>query len=240
MSDPVYTERPEDLIRAAAAAGFSGIAKAQLVRWHRFDLLPRPKQRSLGRGRGTETLYPRGSAERVPVVCELLRRRRNFDYVREELWWRGFEVKREYIRNRLEQAAAWGLGDVARIRRPLRPYLRGRETRELFEKLVRALEPEAITRTLREASYEQIEQARDEIRVMVAGGPPSQGGDRAGTKLRELPLNLPPWDKLSSDEKVLLLVRWLSLRQLPELRRWHALTILLTRIEIWSLGAGRV
>jgi hypothetical protein len=63
-------ESKEELLAAAAKAGFE-VSEAQLARWHRSGLLPRPQVRSLGRGKGTESLYPPGSSDRLVRVAEL-------------------------------------------------------------------------------------------------------------------------------------------------------------------------
>src|SRR6266545_847905 len=76
----------EQLLAAATAAGLA-VSQAQLSRWHRADLLPRPQVRSLGRGRGTVSLYPPGSGQRLVRVARLHQRQRRLMSVAWQLWW---------------------------------------------------------------------------------------------------------------------------------------------------------
>jgi hypothetical protein len=80
------TESKEDLLAAAAAAGLE-VSEAQLARWHRAGLLPRPTVRSLGRGRGTESLYPPGSSLRLVRVAEVHRQEHRLSHAAWRLWW---------------------------------------------------------------------------------------------------------------------------------------------------------
>src|SRR6266487_1703336 len=74
------------LLAAATAAGLA-VSQAQLSRWHRAGLLPRPQVRSLGRGRGTVSLYPPGSGQRLVRVAQLHQRERRLTSVAWRLWW---------------------------------------------------------------------------------------------------------------------------------------------------------
>jgi len=79
-------ETREQLLAAASAAGLA-VSHAQLARWHRVGLLPRPQVRSLGRGRGTVSLYPPGSGQRLVRVAQLHQRERRLTSVAWRLWW---------------------------------------------------------------------------------------------------------------------------------------------------------
>jgi len=79
-------ETREQLLAAATAAGLA-VSQAQLSRWHRAGLLPRPQVRSLGRGRGTVSLYPPGSGQRLVLVAQLHQRERRLTSVAWRLWW---------------------------------------------------------------------------------------------------------------------------------------------------------
>src|SRR6266511_2593822 len=76
----------EQLLAAATAAGLA-VSQAQLARWHRAGLLPRPQVRPLGRGRGTVSLYPPGSGQRLVRVAQLHQRERRLTSVAWRLWW---------------------------------------------------------------------------------------------------------------------------------------------------------
>jgi hypothetical protein len=97
----------DDLLTAARARSFD-VSRPQLTRWHRAGLLGRPEQRSLGRGRGTETVYPEGSAEQLVRLCELHQRHRRLDHVVWLLYWDRFDVSTDRVRGVVhEVVAAW-------------------------------------------------------------------------------------------------------------------------------------
>src|SRR5258707_5993855 len=63
-------ESRDQVIGYASSLGYI-VSAAQLARWHRAGLLPRPRQRPLGRGRGTETVYPPGTSVQVVALCQI-------------------------------------------------------------------------------------------------------------------------------------------------------------------------
>jgi hypothetical protein len=65
-------------------------------------LLPRPRQRSLGRGRGTETLYPAGTSVQLVALCHMREQERRLDRLGFRLWWDGFTIGPDVIRNFLK------------------------------------------------------------------------------------------------------------------------------------------
>lgn len=79
-------ETKDELLAAVAEAGLS-VSDAQLARWHRSGLLPRPEVRSLGRGRGTQSLYPAGSARRVVRVAQVHAAEHRLAHAAWRLWW---------------------------------------------------------------------------------------------------------------------------------------------------------
>ena len=79
-------ETKDALLAAAAEAGVS-VSEAQLARWHRSGLLPRPEVRSLGRGRGTQSLYPIGSARRLVRVAQVHAEEHRLAHAAWRLWW---------------------------------------------------------------------------------------------------------------------------------------------------------
>ncbi len=80
----------------------------QLARWHRAGLLPRPEQRSLGRGRGTQTVYPLGTRVQLLKLCEIHfgDRVKRLPHVGWQLWWEGYEVSFDLIRSFLQRIAS--------------------------------------------------------------------------------------------------------------------------------------
>jgi len=100
-------ETREELLDLAKARGYS-VTEHQLARWHRAGLLPRPKQRSLGKGHGTQTVYPPGTGRQLLRLCEI-----HFDdkekrllHVGWRLWWEDYEVSSKPIRDLLSRVAS--------------------------------------------------------------------------------------------------------------------------------------
>ena len=84
------------------ADGDIAVTRDQLVRWHRSGLIPRPSVRHLGRGRGSESVYPPGTSLQVAALVEIKSRFRRLDDVGWLLWWGGFEVDEAVLRNRID------------------------------------------------------------------------------------------------------------------------------------------
>jgi hypothetical protein len=97
-------ETREQLLAAATAAGVA-VSQAQIARWHRAGLLPRPLVRSLGRGRGTVSLYPLGTGQRLVQVAQLRQGERRLTWVAWRLWWDDGGALPEPARQLLAQVA---------------------------------------------------------------------------------------------------------------------------------------
>lgn len=102
MKDLEEGESKEYLLSVVKSRGYT-VSPDQLIRWHRAGLLPRPKQRHLGR-HGSKTIYPQGSAEQVIEICRIHEKERRLAYVAWELWWNGFEVNLGIIRDFAQRA----------------------------------------------------------------------------------------------------------------------------------------
>ena len=100
-------EPREDLLRGAHDAGF-GLSGPQLGRLHRAGLIPAPKIRSLGRGRGTVSEFPPGSTRRLLRVLQLREDTRSLGELGWRLWWEDGCAPPPAVRALLgEQASAW-------------------------------------------------------------------------------------------------------------------------------------
>lgn len=95
-------ETRDEVIQRASALGYD-VSAAQLARWHRAGLLPRPRQRALGRGRGTETVYPPDTSVQVVAICQVKDDERRLERVAFRLWWEGFAVDLGVIRGQLAE-----------------------------------------------------------------------------------------------------------------------------------------
>lgn len=119
MTIPMDGETTETLIAAAAAHGHA-VTETQLIRWHREGLLPPIGQplarRFLGRGRGSETVYPAGTGRQLLALCELHAHERRLMPLGWSLWWRGYAVSPALIRAALQQLAENWSHTVWRVR----------------------------------------------------------------------------------------------------------------------------
>lgn len=108
MTTPLDGETTETLIATAAAHDYT-VTETQLVRWHREGLLPPIGQplarRFLGRGRGSETLYPAGTSAQLLALCGLHAHERRLVPLGWSLWWQGYVVSPTLIREALQHLA---------------------------------------------------------------------------------------------------------------------------------------
>lgn len=91
MEAEPQSETLSDLQAAFASAGVT-FRPGKLERWRRDGLLPPVEQEALGRGLGSRTRYPPGTARQAVEIERLFGIKRKLAFVGWELWWRGFEV----------------------------------------------------------------------------------------------------------------------------------------------------
>ncbi|MGH1573237.1 hypothetical protein ACRAWG_24430 [Methylobacterium sp. P31] len=96
-----------DALLAQLATEGIAVTRDQLSRWQREDLIPRPIQRGLGRGAGSETRYPLHACAQVRRVAELMEQYGRVDRVGWQLWWEGFDIHERHWRPALASAAKW-------------------------------------------------------------------------------------------------------------------------------------
>ena len=116
MQPADFTEPAFQLIERARAAGFP-TSETQLARWHRAGLLPRPRQRSLGRGNGTQSVYPAGTTLQLLALCGHRQSVRALPDLGWCLWWDGYPVDQSLVveflttvGNELDKLLAIGAG----------------------------------------------------------------------------------------------------------------------------------
>lgn len=97
-------ETADQLLSVAAARGWP-LTRAQLERRHRAGLIPRPRQIALGRGLGSTTVYPAGTAKELIAGLEIGSRVRALPAVAWELWFTGWPVPMTEVRKYLEGVA---------------------------------------------------------------------------------------------------------------------------------------
>lgn len=97
-------EAGQDLLDFAQAHNLP-LSAPQLSRLHRADLIPRPLVRRLGRGRGTQSLYPPGTKDRLLRVQEVRQTEHRFDDAAWRLWWEDGGPLPARVRRRLVAVA---------------------------------------------------------------------------------------------------------------------------------------
>ena len=95
------------LLKAAASAGFK-LSEPQLGRLHRAGLLARPQVRMLGRGKGTVSEFPPGTALRLLRVLAFQRKERSLNVVAWRVWWEDGGALPSSVRTRLAGVAERG------------------------------------------------------------------------------------------------------------------------------------
>ncbi len=98
-------ETREELLALAEAHGYD-VNDHKLTRWRHEGLIPRPRQRSLGKGHGTQTIYPPGTGEQLLALCEIRTKERSLDRVAWHLWWAGYGVSAEPVRGFIASVVA--------------------------------------------------------------------------------------------------------------------------------------
>jgi hypothetical protein len=86
VTDLNGVETKDELLAAVQQAGFA-VTDTQLARWHRVGLLPKPQVQSLGRGKGTRSLYPPLSAARLIRIAEVHEQERRLRPAAWRIWW---------------------------------------------------------------------------------------------------------------------------------------------------------
>jgi hypothetical protein len=76
------------------------VTPSQLHRWTDAGVLPAPKRRGLGRGKGTVSVYPWLSVIQARALHDALKQRRNLDDAAWNLWMFGFPLT-DYVRELL-------------------------------------------------------------------------------------------------------------------------------------------
>ena len=98
MARPATPPRATNALLAELRAEGVECTSRRLEDWRRVGLIPRGHRRSLGRGRGTEVVYPDDMAERCRRVAEKMRRGQPWQLVALSLFAAGAELPDETIR----------------------------------------------------------------------------------------------------------------------------------------------
>ena len=98
MARPASPARVTKALVAELRAQGVDCTSRRLEDWRRVGLVPRGRRRSLGRGRGTEVIYPDDMAERCRRVAERMRRGQPWQVVALSLFAAGAELSEETVR----------------------------------------------------------------------------------------------------------------------------------------------
>ena len=93
------------------------VSGSQLHRYQQEGLIPPPRQQHLGRGKGTKTLYPHGTAEQLTTLCKKLKEKRSLKEACWDMWWNGRSISERPIRTLFDQQLEFveALRDQAKI-----------------------------------------------------------------------------------------------------------------------------
>ena len=95
-------ESLDDVLAAAKKSGHP-VTPEQLHRWQQAGLIPAPRQRGLGRGRGTVAVYPGGTARQVMAAHHLIKQEGSIKAALWQLWWDGHCIEEVRIRSLLAE-----------------------------------------------------------------------------------------------------------------------------------------
>lgn len=125
-----------DILRYARKRGHRP-TRAQIHRFQQNGLIPKPEQIGLGRGRGTAVRYPAGTGAQLVAACKAIKSG-SFRFARWQLWWEGFAIDVEWLKNDL-LAHQKEIEKDTGVPRMVRRRLKDREVKELreFDKRVR-------------------------------------------------------------------------------------------------------
>ena len=71
----VFDEPADRIVEIAREKGLT-LSRRQLAEWHRHGLIPKPRQLRLGRGKGSESIYPSGTTGQA-MTCVVLMAEQN-------------------------------------------------------------------------------------------------------------------------------------------------------------------
>lgn len=98
MPHAKWGDTADDLIAAAREREIR-VTETRLRRWQQEGLLPSPRRRGGGRGKGWKWYYPPRAREQLFALCDTLARDRSFAVARWRLWWKGYPIAIEAIRS---------------------------------------------------------------------------------------------------------------------------------------------
>ena len=163
------------------------LTRAQLSLIRRRHLIPSPRQRGLGRGRGSQTIYPAETARLLLAVLKEKPHHRSLHEVAWALWWGGVAVPEQAVNDYLanvaqgfdEQVASLRLllqdpdamgslldqAAFSRLSNPIMAMVRRRTGRHSFSTFIRVA-AEVTTGTFSGLSPENVFSMQEEERII--------------------------------------------------------------------------
>jgi len=104
-----------DLLAELERLGVKGITERQLERWRQAGAIPSPGRRFLGRGKGSISAYPKGTADRVVRLKELLGRGRTLSKAVLVMFGEGYPVEERALKRAYQWMFNQGSADLMRM-----------------------------------------------------------------------------------------------------------------------------
>lgn len=95
-----------DSLTTSLAENGIAVSRSQIRRWQKDGLLPRSRRRPLGRGRGTESLFPASGVDQLAFLAQLRPRCATLDHLAWHAWLQRFPVTPRIRRLLADGAAA--------------------------------------------------------------------------------------------------------------------------------------
>jgi hypothetical protein len=116
-----------EVLTYARSCGYP-TSRSQIRRYQQNELIPKPRQVGLGRGRGSETLYPAETGRQLVAARKALKSK-SLTRARWRLWWDGWHVQPEIIKADLQRGLRARKWDVNKMPRDMRRRLRNNDLR---------------------------------------------------------------------------------------------------------------
>jgi len=116
-----------EVLSYARSCGYP-TSRSQIRRYQQNEVIPKPRQVGLGRGRGSETLYPAETGRQLVAARKALKSK-SLARARWRLWWDSWHVRPEIIKADLQRGLRARKWDVTRMPRDMRRRLRHNDAR---------------------------------------------------------------------------------------------------------------
>jgi len=116
-----------EVLTYARSCGYP-TSRSQIRRYQQNEVIPKPRQVGLGRGRGSETLYPAETGKQLVAARKALKSK-SLARARWHLWWDGWNVQPEIIKADLRRGLRGRKWEITKMPRDMRRRLRHNDSR---------------------------------------------------------------------------------------------------------------